>query len=205
MTPSVVASYGIVLLFGFACGWVSSRAVARRAYAAGVADERNTDMGEGEQLERRGSTPSWIILVLVAALVAVGVGVGVVTTNRAADAAAAERTAAFAGQTACLNRWAADFTDTLNARVDASRLLDRAEQRRDRALDRVIEVSAALRRIPPESVEADLTRALENADAARRNLAEVRADTEQTRTDNPYPPPPTLTCPAPVGPAAEGD
>lgn len=91
-------------------------------------------------------------------------------------------------------RWATDLIEVLDARVTANNRLESAANERLDRLDRVVLVVIALRAVPPRATEADFDRALDRYEDALDSYRAQRAETVDTRSENPYPEPPALTC-----------
>lgn len=94
--------------------------------------------------------------------------------------------------TDCVRSWGEDFAETTSTRVgetDAPGAVDleRAQERRDDALDEIILTVIAFREIPPSADDADFDRALREYAAAIRNRDRVQSEVETTRDLNEYP------------------
>ncbi len=105
-----------------------------------------------------------------------------------------ERARDDAAQRACLTHWGQDLSDALLARTTANQDLADAQKAKDDATDRVFLITNGLSSEPPRGTKADFADAVADRVAATANLAKVQRSVEATRQDNPYPPPPTLTC-----------
>lgn len=141
------------------------------------------------------------LFAFAAALVMVGAGVQVALIQKSADdyrdrqetyaAQVSEQREADVARQDCLNRFASELALTLQVRVKANARLARAQDAKDAANDRVIEVVALGSRIPPEANAADFSEALEAAVRAKARLVKVKAQVERTLTKNEYPDPAT--------------
>lgn len=98
--------------------------------------------------------------------------------------------------TACVKTWGENFADATTARVgsDSSSSaapgsidLEKAEARRDDALDEIILTVIAAREIPPTADTEDFDRVLEEYATAIRQLEKIRRDVDVTRALNEYP------------------
>lgn len=117
-----------------------------------------------------------LVAVMVAALLLVGVGV----QQRIYQARADDRDA-------CVTQWGTDMVDTITTRVQATNRTASAAEARDDAVDAIVLVFIALRKVPPAASERDLSRVLAAFAAAKSRLDRVRAMSETTRAQNPYP------------------
>lgn len=141
------------------------------------------------------------LFAFAAALVMVGAGVQVALIQKSADdyrdrqetyaAQVSEQREADVRRQDCLNRFATDLAATLQIRVKANARLARAQDAKDSANDRVIQVVALGSRIPPEATAADFTAALEAAVRAKAHLVKVKAEVDKTLDRNEYPAPDT--------------
>jgi len=141
------------------------------------------------------------VFAFAAALVLIGAGVQVALIQKSADdyrnrqetyaEQVAEQRAADVARQDCLNRFASELAVTLQVRVRANARLAKAQDAKDAANDRVIEVVALGSRIPPEANAKDFTDALEAAVRAKAHLVKVKAEVEKTLGQNEYPDPAT--------------
>lgn len=86
----------------------------------------------------------------------------------------------------CLTKFAADLVDTINTRTDATIRLERAAERKDDALDRLLFVTALTREIPPEATAEEFDAALRARVAAQEDFEKVKRQVDEVRADNPY-------------------
>lgn len=134
------------------------------------------------------------ILFVIVMLILSGVFAAVMVTQAAADSQAKDRTRAFQEQAACISRWGEEVVETIETRNEATLKLERAEAAKDRAYDEIIRVSTLRNRTPPEATDLEGKVALENANAARLRVTQVRLEVADIRASTEYPAPPTLTC-----------
>lgn len=161
----------------------------------GGPNRKGESQADGEK-RRSISQSNRLSVALIAAslfVVAIGVQAYVEKQDQGRDDARED------AQVACFEKWGEDMVDTITTRTGAKRAgtsatgaagsidLERATQRRDRALDQIILTVIAFREIPPQADDADFDRVLEEYAAAIRNLERVSADVDATRADNPYP------------------
>lgn len=135
------------------------------------------------------------IVVIVASLVVVGIGVQMLLAgqdDRARDAAKASQDAADRAYADCLTNFAADLVDTLQAGREATVRLNQARDRKDRALDRLIVISAKAQTtgakteadLPPKLVRAYERTLLERV-AAQHAYNRASRHYVETRKENP--------------------
>lgn len=135
------------------------------------------------------------IIVVVASIVVIAIGVQAYLAqqdNAARDKAAAEDRERQRAYVKCLNKFASDLVDTLKVRAGANQALIEAGERKDKALDELINVSAAAQasgaqsqdELPPgllDRYEAALTERV----AAQKEYNRLKAEAKQTRAENP--------------------
>lgn len=108
----------------------------------------------------------------------------------------------------CVSEWGADMVETIEVRTTASADVEKAtknfaakSQKKEVALDTIINTIILLRRNPPEAIQADLSDALAMyaqakivEDRAAERLEEEQERLAETRRLNQYPTAPALAC-----------
>jgi hypothetical protein len=148
--------------------------------------------------DRKGREGSRVGIILITAslfVIVLGVQAWMERRDQAADDAREDR------QVACFELWGQRMVDTIQARTGddpvgaakgeeetfGSIQLEKAQQRRDRALDQIILTVIAFREIQPQADDEDFDRVLREYAAAIRNLDRVASEVDVTRASNPYP------------------
>lgn len=86
----------------------------------------------------------------------------------------------------CLSEFAADLVDTIEVRTEASARLERVGAEKDRALDRLLQITELARRTPPEATAQQFDAALAARVAAQARYDEVAEKVAEIRADNRY-------------------
>lgn len=129
------------------------------------------------------------LVVLVACLFIIGIGAQAYVAERdnaERDRESLERDKRDAAYAQCLTDFAEDLVATLEVRGAAIARLQRAQQRKDEALDRLLRVVELRQRTPPQATDADFHAALVDRVRAQDHFNEVAERITEVREANPF-------------------
>lgn len=168
---------------GFALGYIAgNRAGPLWRWLTAAAGKRD----DVESERRANRSLGWLLIVLAVAVVGQGA-----LTQLEERADQRERARALV----CLGAWAEDFAGALDNRVGATDDRTKAEAAREAALTRVLLTALAVLNERNPTGTAELRDPLRDFRRADQKLARVRAEVEDTRSEHPYPTPPSACIP----------
>ena len=138
--------------------------------------------------------PPVLLIVVAVAVVVIGFQALLYQRDTAAEKQAqADRSKADQAYAVCLTRWGNALTDALRKLQTANKAVDAAEERKDKALDRLIELSNRAQQLgaetqadlPPAFIKEYETTLSERVDA-QNDFDTLKTRLEQTREANPY-------------------
>lgn len=81
----------------------------------------------------------------------------------------------------CLSQFASELVEALERRTSAATAVERAEERKDAALDSLLSITELSRRRPPKATAAEFDQALRARVAAQEQYERVRSQQRATR------------------------
>lgn len=209
-TAVLLATHLVCVVVGGAGGWWLARAAARswpdhphpiKAMETAMRHDVDETTQERHSREtREGVRLGAVILICSMFVLLIGGQTFLEQRNDRADekriSDAVDRLDTRTGQLTdlidCIQTWGQDFADVTTTRVGQNAAtgtvdLERAEKRRNDALDQIILTVIAFREIPPQADDEDFDRVLTEYAAAIRNLNKVSREVDVTRASNPYP------------------
>lgn len=178
MNLTLAVTHLAVLLVGFLTGVVATHLRPVKRVIQHEEPPVNDKHPIRERIRGRGPTAGAVALFLVLG--------GVVTIAFGVQQAGYQQQATERDQ--CYETWGQDVITTLDTRFTASKKKERADERRDDALDAIILTVAAFQEEPaPANAERKFRAVILEFVRAKLHRDKVKRDLDTTRRDNPYP------------------
>lgn len=167
LSPALIATHLLAFTLGVSSCWILVRKEGE------VLNARKTSGPATPRPSRRKSVG---VILLVVSLILIGFGIQQYFFQKDGTR-----------RDGCLQTWGQTVIETVNARTQAAKAVERINQRHDAALDAVILDVLGIRQVPPTSTEKDLDKAL--IEFSQVKIADDKAlkHLNETRQKHPYP------------------